>query len=396
MQAEAKRTLLEAQLRESQKMESIGTLAGGIAHDFNNILAVILGNVAAARHDATLGQDPLHSLAQIDKAAIRARSLVQQILAFSRMQPHVLVIQPLRPLVEESVTLLRSTLPAQVEFDIELARTPLYVGADATQVQQVLMNLLTNAWHSLNGSRGRISIGLEAVVLDLEATQALAGVQPGNYAHLWVRDTGSGMDESTRVRVFEPFFTTKPVGQGTGLGLSVVHGIVAAHKGAVTVDSVLGQGSTFHLYLPLTDHGPFVVPTAPAPLELMQGQGQHVLCVDDDPAMLIMVEGLLQRSGYRVTAIESPREALAAMRAQPNAFDVIVTDFNMPELTGIDFAHEVLRMMPAVPVVITSGYISEELRAAASRVGVRRLLEKEYTLEQLASVVHSALVDTQD
>jgi signal transduction histidine kinase len=390
-QAEAKRSLLESQLRESQKMEAIGTLAGGIAHDFNNILAAILGNAAIARQEVAAGSAAQTSLEQIERAGVRGRSLVQKILAFSRMQPHVLVSQPMRPLVEQSVALLRATLPASVELSLKLSDEPLLVGADATQVQQVLTNLCTNAWHALQGSAGRVTIGLDAADLQADPTRGLGEVEPGRYAHLWVSDTGCGMSEATRMRVFEPFFTTKPVGQGTGLGLSVVHGIVSAHQGAITVDSTAGFGSTFHLYFPLVQAQASVAEVPTAPLRTPQGTGQHVLYVDDDPAMLLLVESLLRRAGYRVTAIEQPREAIERIRAQPDDFDLVVTDYNMPELTGMDLALAVARVRPDLPLVISSGYVSDDMREKAKRAGVRGLIQKEYTLEQLAEIVHTVL-----
>ena len=238
-QAEAARRGLEAQLRESQKMEAIGTLAGGIAHDFNNILGAIRGHLALAHDDLGVGHAALPSLEQINKATRRARTLVQQILAFSRSEPQELVNRPLRPLLQETLALMRATLPAGVSLEAKLADAPLHVLADATQIQQVLMNLCTNAWHALQGQAGRIGVGLEPIVLPSDPAQRPGGLPPGNYAHLWVSDSGCGMDLATRTRIFEPFFTTKPVGQGTGLGLSVVHGIVAVHNGSLTVDSAL-------------------------------------------------------------------------------------------------------------------------------------------------------------
>jgi CheY-like chemotaxis protein/two-component sensor histidine kinase len=374
-------------------MEAIGTLAGGIAHDFNNILAAILGNASLARQQAGSNPGLQASLAQIELAGVRGRSLVQKILAFSRMQPHVLVSQPLRPPVEEALALLRSTLPASVELDLQLSSAPLQVGADATQVQQILMNLCTNAWHALQGKAGRITVGLDEVDLSAEAAQALGDVRPGPHAHLWVSDTGCGMGEATRARVFEPFFTTKAIGQGTGLGLSVVHGIVTAHQGAITVESTPGLGSSFHLYLPLVPAIDLAEAASTNAPPAAHGEGQHVLYVDDDPAMLLMVKSLLEHTGYRVTTIEHPREAAALLRARSADFDLVVTDFNMPELTGMDLAIEVARIRPNLPVVISSGYVSDEMREAAQRAGVRGLMQKEYTLEQLAEIVHSVLAD---
>jgi len=286
-------------------------------------------------------------------------------------------------------------LPASVELDVQLGDAPLAVSADATQVQQILLNLCTNAWHALHGSAGRITIGLDAAELDAVATELL-GVElaPGRYAHLWVRDTGSGMDAATRARVFEPFFTTKRIGQGTGLGLSVVHGIVSAHHGAITVDSSPGRGSIFHLYFPLLA-GPETA-RAEAALERAApaGRGEHVLYVDDDQPILLMVEALLKRQGYRVTTVEHPRDALQHVRDDPQSFDLVVTDFNMPELNGLELAAELAALRPGLPVAISSGFVSDELRKAARDHGVRALLQKEYTLERLPQLVHQLLHGT--
>lgn len=391
-QAESKRAVLEVQLRESQKMEAIGTLAGGIAHDFNNILAVILGNVSLSQQQLDAAHHAVQHLGQIEMAGVRARSLVQKILAFSRMQPHALVNQPIRPLIEESIELLRSTLPASVELDVQLGDTPLVVSADATQVQQILLNLCTNAWHALHGSAGRITIGLDAADLDAASTELLGiDLVPGRYAHLWVRDTGSGMDAATRARVFEPFFTTKRIGQGTGLGLSVVHGIVNAHHGAITVDSTPGRGSTFHLYFPLLAAAATTGVEPARERDAPPGRGEHVLYVDDDQPILLMVEALLKRLGYRVTTVEHPRDALQRVRDDPTSFDLVVTDYNMPELNGLELAAELAALRPGLPIAISSGFLSDELRSAALAHGVRALLQKEYTLEQLPGLVHHLL-----
>ena len=392
-QAEAGRRGLEAQLRESQKMEAIGTLAAGIAHDFNNILGAILGNLALAREDAGAGHAALPSLEQINKSALRARSLVQQILAFGRRQPQALVNRPLSPLVHETLALLRSTLPAGVKLEATLADTPLHVLADATQIQQVLMNLCTNAWHALQGQAGRVGVGLEPLTLPAAALHLSSGLPAGKYAHVWVRDTGCGMDSATRARIFEPFFTTKPVGQGTGLGLSVVHGIVAAHGGAISVESAPGQGSTFHLVFPLADSQDPAAPSGWGALQPLQhqGEGQHVLYVDDDEVMGLLVERLLRRLGYRVTCHQDPRQALAAVRAQPLAFDLVVSDFNMPGFSGLDVARELARIRADLPVVISSGHVTDEQRAEMLRAGVRDLIHKENTLEELGAVAHRCL-----
>jgi PAS domain S-box-containing protein len=381
----------EAQVRHAQKMDSIGTLAGGIAHDFNNILGAILGNAALALESLGDAHPAASFLHEVHKASARARTLVRQILTFSRREPQELVLQSLRPVVDETHQLLRATLPAGVDLDVVCVGEAPHVQADATQVQQVLMNLCTNAWHALKDGTGRITIGLEAVTLDETARQRLGGLPGSRCAHVWVSDNGIGMDASTRERIFEPFFTTKPVGQGTGLGLSVAHGIVVAHHGAIAIDSEPGRGSTVHLYLPAVD------PPAPArlPRSLSHteapGHGERVIYVDDDETMVLMVEHLLQRCGYQVLACHSARAALAAVRQQPASFDLVVTDFNMPESSGLDLARELAHVRPDLPVIISSGYITEEQRMQARAAGVRGLLDKQNTFEDLPGLARTVL-----
>lgn len=386
--AEAQRRDLEAQLRESQKMESVGTLAGGIAHDFNNILGAILGNVALARDDLGPGHPALESLEQIQTAGLRARAMVQQILAFSRRQPHELLSQPLRPVLEESLSLLRATLPARVRLATRFSAAPIRVRADATQIQQVMLNLCTNAWHAMHGSSGLIEVGLEPATLDQQAARRLSALAAGDYAHVWVRDNGNGIEPATLARIFEPFFTTKPVGQGTGLGLAVVHGIVLSHHGAISVDSAPGKGSTFHLYFPVVA-GELAEDGSPRPhTEPLRGSGQHVLYTDDDEVMLLLVERLLLRLNYRVSCYSDPRQAVREVQARPRAFDLVITDFNMPEMSGLEVAEAVRNARPDLPVILSSGYLSEDLRTQAQRLGVVSLLQKQNTHDDLAEVVH--------
>ena len=393
--AEQDKASLEAQLRESQKMQAIGTLAGGIAHDFNNILGAILGNAAIALEDVGRDHPAARNLEQINRAGRRARALVRQILAFSRRQPQELVTQPLGPVVEEALALMRSTLPAMVALNADLPDQPLHGHIDATQIEQLLMNLCTNAWHAMQGSTGQITVGLERVELD-EASATRLGLSAGApYARLSVRDNGIGMDKATLARIFEPFYTTKPLGKGTGLGLSVVHGIVGAHKGAIAVDSEPGQGTTFHVYLPLVMPPALIDGPAAEALLAPRGDGQHVLYVDDDDTMTLIVERSLQRLGYRVTTFDDAARAVAAVRAQPDNFALVVTDFNMPAMTGLDVARALIAVRPSLPIIISSGYITDDLRAQAKRAGVRRLLEKQFTIELLAGMVQEVLAETQ-
>lgn len=390
---EESRRTLESQLRESQKMEAIGTLAGGIAHDFNNVLGSILGNLALAQDHVRKGasEGALQSLEQVRKASVRARDLVQQILTFSRKRAQQLVSQPLRPLIEDSLSMLRATLPARVTLETALSDKPLHVLADATQIGQVVMNLCTNAWQALHGSTGRISVGLDEVTLQPEAAREMGGLPAGDYAHMWVSDEGVGIDSALRERIFEPFYTTKPVGEGTGLGLSVVHGIVRSHHGGLMVESKPGDGSTFHVYFPKAKPAAEPAGASPGTEAPGQGQGKHVLYVDDDDLMAVMVEQLLKREGYRVSCYRDPIAALSALREVPDSFDIVVSDFNMPVCSGLEVAKEVGAIRPSLPVVISSGYVTDELQAEASKLGVRALLQKQNTLEDMPMLLYQVL-----
>ena len=391
------RRLADDALRESQKMESLGTLAGGIAHDFNNILGAILGNLDLLRREPGIPPAAAARLEQINQSAQRARSLVQQILAFGRRQPQALRDQPLRPLVEESLALLRASLPAGVQLRAVLAEQPLLVRADATQVQQVLMNLCSNAWHALPPEGGTIEVGFDA--LPSEGAARPGTVQrAGCPVHLWVRDSGSGMDDATRARIFEPFFTTKPVGRGTGLGLAVVHGIVSEHGGSIAVDSAPGRGSTFHVYLPCGEEAAARVgqpPAAAAGAAAAPAVARaHILCVDDDDVMRLAEEGVLQSHGHLVTSFARGADALEAVRTAPQAFDLVVADYNMPGLSGLELARALAALRPELPVIISTGYVTDELRTQAATLGVRELVRKENTVEELGEAVRRLLAGT--
>ena len=392
-QAESQQRALEAQLRESQKMEAIGTLAGGVAHDFNNLLAAILGNLALAREDAGPDHPAQESLAEVHRAAIRARQLVQQILTFSRRQAQALQHQPLQPLVEDALRLLRSLLPAGVRLNTRLARPPIPVLADATQVQQVLMNLCTNAWQAMDGQPGEITVALCVADVDAEKALRLDGLAPGPHACLGVIDSGPGMDEATQRRIFEPFFTTKAPGTGTGLGLSVAHGIVKSHRGAIDVRSAPGAGTRFDIYLPLSAGDPSAVAetavasAAPAP----SVAGRHIVYVDDYEALVFLAARLLRKHGYRVSTFVSGEQALSWFREHDEPVDLLVTDQNMPGMSGVELAQEVRQRRPAQRVVIVSGHVNETLVQQARAVGVDEVLGKQDSMEALAEAVRHRL-----
>ncbi|MBI5503717.1 MAG: PAS domain S-box protein [Deltaproteobacteria bacterium] len=379
---------LEAELRQSHKMEAVGRLAGGIAHDFNNILGAIIGNVELATQDVGRGHPAVESLDEIAKASRRAKDLVHRILAFSRQQQPSQSVMSLQPIVDESVSLLRVVLPAGIELVTTLDPDTPPVRADASHIHQVLVNLCTNAWQALEARVGRIDVALDAVTVDAEDARASADLRAGLFARLSVTDAGEGMDAATLERIFEPFFTTKSAGGGTGLGLSVVHGIVKAHGGAIAVTSAPGKGTRFCLYFPAVETVlPGVAGEAPGAKPLPAVGGQHVLYVDDEEALVLLVTRTLERSGFRVSGYTRAEEAVAAVRADPGGFDVVVTDFNMPRLSGLDVARELSRLRSDLPVVLASGYITEELRAQATEAGVREMIYKPNTVEELCEVV---------
>ena len=386
--ADATRSALEAQLRESQKMEAIGTLAGGIAHDFNNIIGTVLGNTELARHDAGSNPAVQESLEEIRKAGHRARDLVQQILSFSRRQPTDRKPIALGAVVEESVRLLRATLPARVQVEGVVSTGVGLTTADATQIEQVLLNLGVNASQAMGGRAGHIEIRVEPITLNAPAAALLAeDLKPGAYARVSVSDDGDGMDEATMKRIFEPFFTTKPLGEGTGLGLAVVHGIVRAHEGALAVRSESGKGSRFDVYLPAAS-GTAAATDAAAPATAMpEGRGQQVLYIDDDQALVFLVTRLLGKRGYRVSGHVDQLLALDELRADPGRFHLVVTDYNMPGLSGLDVVRAVHEIRPDLPVALASGFITDELKAKALQAGVVQLIFKANAVEEFCAVV---------
>jgi signal transduction histidine kinase len=390
----AERLRLQEQLRESQKMEAIGTLASGIAHDFNNIMGALLGNLALAQADMEDDHPATNSLRQVHKGALRARALIQQILTYSRRQSQEMANRPLAPLVRDVLDLLRATLPAGVTVELTLPTQPLHVMCDPTQIQQVLLNLCTNAWQAMKGDTGRIEIGLAAVDFAGGGHQRPPGHAADEAVHLWVSDDGKGMDEATRARVFEPFFTTKPVGEGTGLGLSVVHGIVAAHGGAISVQSAPGRGSRFDIHLPRApvpaaaeEEGRSRMPR----FDAAHGEGARVLYVDDDEVMRLMVERLLERDGFRVTTLGDPRAAIALVQAQPRQFDVVVTDYNMPHASGLELVRQLAATRSELPVVLISGLVTDTLRTQAGEAGARVVMHMEKSVEELLPLLRQLI-----
>jgi two-component system, cell cycle sensor histidine kinase and response regulator CckA len=391
--AEAQRSVLEAQLRESQKMQAVGTMAGGIAHDFNNILGAILGNVELAKADVAEDSPARTSLQEIDKAGRRARDLVRQILTFSRNEPPKRTPVGLAEVVHDTERLLRVTMPPGIELRMRIDDHVPPVLADATQVEQALLNLCTNAIHAIGEDKGVIQIELSSVNPDTRMCERL-GLPSGRYAALAVRDNGRGMDEETQQRIFEPFFTTKQVGQGTGLGLAVVHGVMRNHLGVADVQSTSGEGSLFTLYFPAdaTLTMPAPAPAEPPQNRRVRGRGEHVMYVDDDEALVFLVERLLSRRGFRVSGFCDPHEAAAALRAHPQEYDLLVTDYNMPGYCGVDLVREARGIRPDLPVALASGYVTAEIERSALAEGARALIHKPNDVEELCETVQRLIM----
>jgi CheY-like chemotaxis protein len=373
-----------------------------VAHDFNNILAAILGNADLAREDLEPGARARQSLDEISTAARRGRELVRQILAFSRQQPLVRGRLQLAAVVAESCALLRATLPPQVQLVQTVADDLPDICADATQLQQVLVNLGTNALHAMQGRSGRVSFMLDALdpadaLLPPEIAQACATA--GQAAvRLRVQDDGCGMDPGVLSRVFEPFFTTKPVGQGTGLGLPVVIGIVEAHGGHIALDSRVEEGTVVTLLFPPANAAldtpgtkpvtmPRVAPESSPSPAADDGHAPHVLYLDDDDTLVFLVRRLLERRGYRVTAVGLQDEALSLVRDRPGHYALLLTDYNMPGMSGLEVAREALAADPALTVAVASGYITDELQAEAQAAGVREVVFKTDAVDQFCEIV---------
>jgi PAS domain S-box-containing protein len=387
-QAEEALRQSEERFRQSQKLEAIGKLAGGIAHDFNNILAAILGYAELSASEISPEHPISANLEQIIKAGKRARNVVQQILAFSRKLDQERKPIYLQTVIEEAMNLLRATLPTtlQIETIVDPKCSP--VLADSTQIHQVILNLATNAAHAMRENGGLLKIELEPIWPEGSLINSVPELNPGKYVRLSMSDTGPGIDPQIQKQIFEPYFTTKSVGEGSGLGLAVVHGIVQSHRGAITVKSTPGEGACFQVYLPCCEEKP-VVPTLQAP-EVVRGQGR-ILLVDDEEAIVALGRRSLAKLGYKVTGETSSVRALELLTNDPRQFDLVVTDQTMPQLTGTLLAQEIWRIRPDLPIIISTGYSEQFSQDKAAINGFHTLLHKPYTAAELAKTIQQCL-----
>jgi len=380
---------METQLRHSQKMEALGTLAGGIAHDFNNILGIIMGFSELMAAQADPGSSQHRRLGQILDACRRARDLVAQIMAFSRGGDSLMRPLALSPLVEEIMKLIRASTTSSIVITVKPRAACDVILGERTQVEQVLVNLCGNAAHAMRHGHGRLEVCLDDADLDAAEAQRLGCPGPGSYVRLRVQDNGHGIEPGKLERIFDPFFTTKKPGEGTGMGLAVVHGVVRRHGGCVGVSSEPGLGSVFDVYFPLVEASPAREPAPPA-CALPERMGR-ALVVDDEPALVEIGVEMLGALGWRATGQGDPLVALRAFEADPDAFDLLVTDLAMPGMTGLELARAVTTRKPGLPVILVSGFGDSATPEALGRAGVRTVLNKPVTPEQLGRALEAAL-----
>ena len=379
---------IENRLRQAQKMEAVGTLAGGIAHDFNNVLAAIMGYIELAQFDVPEDSKARKSLGHVLKASLRAKKLVSHILAFSRQSGNEKKPLLIRHIAKEVIDLLRATLPSTIDIKQNIPSKLSTIHADATQFHQILMNLGTNAYHAIGDEAGVIEIAMNNFRTEERLVLDFAELEPGEYIKLTVKDNGSGMEADTLSKIFDPYFTTKDKGVGTGMGLSVVHGIVKSHGGSISVESTPGHGSEFSLFFPAINA---VEESSAAVVNIKEGSGEQVLFVDDEEVLVSLGKDVLSKLGYKVVAETSSVKALALFKENPEKFDIIVSDTTMPDLTGIQLARSVRQVAPDIPIVLCTGYSRQIDEHVLNELGVEYLLIKPYEVSELAVIMRTLL-----
>ena len=385
---EKRHAALESQLQQSQKMETIGTLAGGIAHDLNNLLTPIVGYTEMVMEDCEEESKEYRRLSRVIKAAIRARDLVKQILTFSHQVEHQSKAINVKNIVKEVIDLLSSSLPPSIELKAKIDEDNLYIQADATKIHQVLMNLCTNSAHAMADQSGKLTITVCKNYIDTDQ-KAILHLDEGEYVKISVSDTGCGMTEKTKSRIFEPFFTTKEIGEGTGLGLSVAHGIIHSHNGNIQVFSTADEGTTFDIYLPMVG-----VPTHKKnsiKLTTIEAKSAHVLYVDDEPSITKMARKMLNRKGYRITSVTSSPKALELFKRSPDNFDILVSDQTMPGMKGTELAKKIHQIKPELPIILVTGLGSILKKESLSDFGILDVVSKPVLSDDLSDAINRAL-----
>ena len=378
---------LEAHLRQAHKMEAIGTLAGGIAHDFNNILGIILGNTELAMDDVPEWNPARLNLEEVRTACLRAKDVVRQLLSFARKTDQERKPVNINSIITGALKLLRSSIASSIEIRSNIPKGSQTILADPTQINQVMINLCTNAAHAMEKDGGVLEISLDSMTLD-ESTAQSYELSPGRYVKLTVNDTGHGIDPEIKNRIFDPYFTTREVGKGSGMGLAVVHGIVTNHDGAISVDSEVGKGTSFSIFFPISEREPVPEPTVDE--DLPTGK-ERILFVDDEESIVKMGNQRLERLGYKVESTTSPIEAVDLFRSKPDQFDLVITDLTMPKMTGDKLVKEILNIRPDVPIIICTGFRKKMDGEKAREIGAAGYLEKPHNKHDLARMVRQVL-----
>jgi len=387
-QAEEEQRKLEAQLRQSERLKALGFLAGGIAHDFNNILGTMLGYTELLLDKYSENSQEKEYLKQVYRAGERATDLVQQILTFSRSQEHTLKSTDISPTIEEALKMMRATIPANIEIRQHLQPNCRPILADTTQIHQVIINLCVNAFHAMREQDGILDVTLKEMTYDPDQ-EHIPGLTAGSYLKLTVRDTGCGMTPDVQEHIFEPFFTTKEIGEGAGLGLSVVHGIVKGHHGMIAVESESGKGTICQIFFPSTDE---IKPQEETPQSALIEKGkEHILIVEDEVALANLYEIALTKLGYHVTTFTDSHEALETFRANPGQFDLVFTDQAMPNMTGAQLSQELLHVRPDIPIILSTGYSETISEKGAMALGIRQFLRKPVKFSVLAQTIRGVL-----
>lgn len=384
--AEQEKIAFEAELRHAHKMEAIGTLSGGIAHDFNNILSAILGYAEIAKYKIPEESPAKETLDEVLKAGNRAKLLVRQILAFSRKDEHQHVPVKVHLVVKETIDFLRAAIPTTVQIKVNTDPGCGYILADPTQIHQVLMNLCTNASQAMEDKGGLLCI--DATAVELKADELENGSNPGAYVRLSIKDTGVGIEKELLDRIFDPYFTTKEFGKGSGMGLAVVHGIVKSHDGIITVESIPGKGTTFNLFFPRI--ASVVEKQVPGTAPLPVGK-EKILIVDDDADIAGITQNRVELLGYQATAKTSSLETLELFRSDPRAWDLVITDQTMPDMTGAELASELLAIRPDIPIIMCTGFSSKIDTNKASLIGIKAFIMKPVDNTELAKTVRQVL-----
>lgn len=380
---------LQQQLYHSQKMEAIGTLAGGIAHDFNNILMPIIGYTEISLEELTPEDSIHHNLNTILRSGLRAKELVQQILAFSRQEKQELKPLRIQPIINETLRLLRSSIPAQVSLQKEIDTECGPIMANPVQVHQILMNLLNNAFHAMKNSPGDLYIRLKEKTLTTPVPAKYSGLKPGKHVVINVQDSGIGIKEDVIDKIFDPYFTTKKLGEGTGLGLSVIHGIVKDYQGIITVDSVVGEGTSFSIYIPGLEEQ--VEQKKLTPAHNIPTGNENILIIDDEEYVALTLSYIMESLGYQVTVINDSRDAVCYLEDKSNLVDLIISDLVMPDFSGLELAHKIKDVRPELPVIICSGYGNQVSQEEYQKAGVEAYVMKPVLKQDLATKVRLLL-----